>query len=133
VAAYCPNVDDDGVTAMEIAVQSPSAVLEGLPYAGLSGAGLGIPEKARVDFTNLTTISQLGASKKQKKEGVDGDLGEALTNSNLTPDNLVAEGKEATSSFLSNAPDWVEKFPSHDMGSSARMQSEVGLFSFSNS
>jgi hypothetical protein len=133
VAAYCPNVDDDGVTAMEIAVQSPSAVLEGLPYAGLSGAGLGIPEKARVDFTNLTTISQLGASKKQEKEGVDGDLGEALTNSNLTSDNLVAEGKGATSSFLSNAPDWVEKFPSHDMGSSARMQSEVGLFSFSNS
>ncbi|CAK9221117.1 unnamed protein product [Sphagnum troendelagicum] len=126
VAAYCPNVDDDGVTAMEIAVQSPSTVIEGLPYAGLSGAGLGIPEKARVDFTNLTTISQLGASKKQKKEGVDGDLGEALTNSNLTSDNLVAEGKEATSSFLSNAPDWVEKFPSHDMGSSARMQSEVG-------
>ncbi|CAM6049658.1 unnamed protein product [Sphagnum compactum] len=124
VAAYCPNVDDDGVTAMEIAVQSPSTVIEGLPYAGLSGAGLGIPEKARVDFTNLTTISQLGASKKQKKEGVDGDLGEALTNSNLTSDNLVAE--EATSSFLSNAPDWVEKFPSHDMGSSARMQSEVG-------
>ncbi|CAK9219826.1 unnamed protein product [Sphagnum troendelagicum] len=126
VAAYCPNVDDDGVTAMEIAVQSPSTVIEGLPYAGLSGAGLGIPEKARVDFTNLTTISQLGASNKQKKEGVGGDLGEALTNNNLTSDNLVAEGKEATPSSLSNAPDWVEKFPSHDMGSSARMQNEVG-------